>query len=55
VSIPVVTGRYTENTEPMSDIFKNRYRRRYLEYRQLNTEKIGSVRYFISLFHQSVA
>jgi len=34
-------GRYTENTEPISDIWKKRYRyrRRYLEYRKIpNTD-----------------
>jgi len=37
----VVMGRYTENTEPISDISKKRYRyrRRYLEYRKIpNTD-----------------
>jgi len=32
-------GRYTENIEPISDILKYRYRRRYLEYRKIpNTD-----------------
>ena len=44
----VVMGRYTENTEPISDSFKNRYRPiptsvfgipKNTEYRQLNTER----------------
>ena len=58
----LVMGRYTENTEPISDILKTdtdvgiwnteKHRTPTIKYR-----KVGSVRYFIhlSLFHQSVA
>jgi len=60
----LVMGLYTENTEPISDIFKTdtdtdvsicnteKYRISTIKYRN-----VGSVRYFIysSLFHQSVA